>query len=352
MVQWHEEVSRRLEHEYIKSCTPHYTPLSSGANYYRSTSKDPRVNAEDYFSHHHHHHHGHGRPWSRRPSDMDSAGDAARRSRHRSHRSADYDYLSASRGDRMRSGLASSRGPSLSPRQASPSRSRARRLSLGTESVSQESDTSSEDSGRIPPQHTQRPVFSDIHHDRRRDSSPRHRNSKRSHSHDAVSTRKPKRDVFPDHPQRYHSGDTTYTTRRASWQKSDTSSSRSSGSTTYTDGNTHPKTRRPSAARVREYIIESPPPTRPRFYSRYTSGKDDDHVRDRGHSPSPEEKRGSHHQDRSRSFKDNLANPDYPRTEKRPPPVRSNAAMMYIPVSVAGESEYGRYARRPVVYER
>lgn len=188
MVQWHEEVSRRLEYDYWKRNTPRPSP-SFGAHYNYVNPNSP-IHNDGYFP----------RAQYRPPPHVDQ--DPPYR-RHRRRSSAEHPSISrkvqsafSPRSEARRPGFASPRAPSPP---ASPERRKSKTgkrfpfrspFNFGTDS-----DASSEDS-RSSPQ------------DRSKKRSGRHRklgveeSHARRHSHEAYS-RKPRRDLSPDYRRSY-----------------------------------------------------------------------------------------------------------------------------------------------------
>ena len=187
MVQWHEDVSRRLEYDYWKRNTPRPSP-SFGTHY-------NYVNPNDgYFSRTHY-----------RPApyvDQDSP-----RHRHRRHNSTDHPsrvhsaYFPPPEGHRP--GFASPRAPSPPSWSERPKPKKGKYFPFKNPfSFGSDSDASSENSASSAKDRKR--------HGRRRNLDVEEPHARR-HSHDAYS-RKPRRDISPDY--RHSSRDTPRHTRR------------------------------------------------------------------------------------------------------------------------------------------
>ncbi|KAJ5698109.1 hypothetical protein N7462_000114 [Penicillium macrosclerotiorum] len=203
MLQWHEGVSRRLEHDYVKRNVQRSSPPSAGSYHYHFSGKDPLPDEEDYFSNPSRH------AGSRRHENYDSD----RPSRHRSHRRrpSTENHMSSrrrpesayfARPDGGRSGVTSPR--TQSPRPDLPPRSRGRDRAGG---FSRPLNPDLEDMPDLEASdHSPR----DGHHEskskyrtRAHNLSPPPNSRARRHSHDAY-TRKPARDLSPAAPRRAH----------------------------------------------------------------------------------------------------------------------------------------------------
>ncbi|EPS31002.1 hypothetical protein PDE_05956 [Penicillium oxalicum 114-2] len=230
MLQWHEGVAKRLEHDYIKRNVQRASPPNFGPFHYHFSGKDPLPEEEDYFSHPPH------RTSSRRHKSS-TYYEADRPSRRKSYRRRDHsdsydeasrrpDSKSHARPDGGRSGMSSPRhrSPGPSPYADRPLRSRGRDHSAWHTSPlsgDREDATSSRPSPHSR-SHTHSHSYSYPPDVEVSDSPPRqpapdpmsrrrshhHHNLSpppdsrgRRHSHDAYM-RKPYRDVSPTAPRR------------------------------------------------------------------------------------------------------------------------------------------------------
>lgn len=187
MVQWHEEVSRRLEYDYWKRNTPRPSP--SFGTHYSYVSPDGPVPDDGYF------------PRARYRSPHVDPVPPHRRHRRRS--SAEYPTISRKvqsaffpYSERHRPGFASPRAPSPPPLSERPKSKAGKRFPfINPFRFGSDSDASSEDSRASP-------------RDRSRKRYGRDQNlgveasHARRHSHEAYF-RKPRRDLSPDHQPSY-----------------------------------------------------------------------------------------------------------------------------------------------------
>lgn len=187
MVQWHEEVSRRLEYDYWKRNTPRPSP-SFGTHYSYVSPNGPRPN-DGYF------------PRARYRSPH---GDPVPPHR-KHHRRSSAEHPSISRkvqsaffpySEGHRPGFASPRAPSPPPSSERPKSKTGKRFPfINPFHFESDFDASSEDSRSSP-------------HGRSRKRNGRHRNlgvetsHARRHSHEAYF-RKPRRDLSPDYRPSY-----------------------------------------------------------------------------------------------------------------------------------------------------
>ncbi|KAJ5481110.1 hypothetical protein N7539_007004 [Penicillium diatomitis] len=238
MLQWHEGVAKRLEHDYIKRNVHRASPPNFGPFHYHFSGKDPLPEEEDYFSHppqrtssRRHKssaHYDSDRPTSRRKSHRHKdSSDSHDESGHRS------DPRSRVRPDGGRSGVSSprTRSPGMSPYVDRPPRPRGRDysawhtspLSGEREDAASRPNPYSHSHGHshsysYPPDvdpsepSPRKPVPDSLSRHR----SHRHRNLSppvdsrgRRHSHDAY-TRKPYRDLSPSAPGRAYASQDLY----------------------------------------------------------------------------------------------------------------------------------------------
>ncbi|KAF7715904.1 Uncharacterized protein PECH_005759 [Penicillium ucsense] len=374
MLQWHEGVAKRLEHDYIKRNVHRASPPNFGPFHYHFSGKDPLPEEEDYFSH------PPQRTSSRRhksSAHYDSDRPTCRRKSHRhkdpsdshdesSHRS---DPRSRVRPDSGRSGVSSprTRSPGMSPYVDRPPRPRGRDysawhtspLSGEREDAASRPNPYSHSHGHshsysYPPDvdpsepSPRKPVPDSLSRHR----SHRHRNLSppvdsrgRRHSHDAY-TRKPYRDLSPSAPGRAYGSQDLYSTR--------SSKSRHEGRS---------YSRPPTSAdiRFREPMYDGPIPTPAPEPPQYTSMPPPRSVPRQRFNLEPEEGRrgsysggstgGSHPgsggsgSERPRSF----SGPGVPlRSSRRSSPVRSAAAKRYMPSGVIDEGVYSTHVPRRV----
>jgi hypothetical protein len=229
MVQWHEEVSRRLEHDYWKRNTPRPSP---GVFTYGYSPGDAHSN-EGYFSRTHY------------PTNHRRAAHSPRRNRHQRHGSAECPprrVQSASFQRRgHRSGFASPRAPSPPrwPDRSTESRSGSLHTLKTVFSLGAESDASSEDSP------SSRDRLSRKRNGRRNLGVP-HESRARPHSHEAYS-RKP-RETSPAHCRRHSHRDAYHSTHPRHLN--------SDRSTSYWPSTELPQ--RPTNARFQEFTFLDP----------------------------------------------------------------------------------------------
>ncbi|KAJ6169811.1 hypothetical protein N7485_007157 [Penicillium canescens] len=188
MLQWHEGVSRRLEHDYLKRHSKRASPPDFGTYHYHFSGKDPLPDEDDYFR-------TPRRSGSKRHSNMEPE-----RHGHRHHRRPSAEYpASMGRRPGVRSGYSTPRVSSPPPWPERPPRSRGRDhaafqshpLSPGSGEMPDVSDLSSDESRRKAEERA-----SKHRHRERRNLSPPSSNSARRHSHEAY-TRRPMRDLSP-----------------------------------------------------------------------------------------------------------------------------------------------------------
>jgi hypothetical protein len=209
MLQWHEGVSRRLEHDFVKRHTKRASPPDFGTYHYHFSGKDPLADEDDYFT----------RPPRRAESKRHSHAEPDRPSSHRHHRrnhSGEYPTFPGKRAGGNRPGFSTPRVSSPLPWGGDrPPRSRGRDratwyghpLSPGSAEMPAASDVSSDDSAR---KHGDHPG---THRRReRRHLSPPSNSNGRRHSHDAY-TRRPFRDDSPTSPHRHRRDHETHSSR-------------------------------------------------------------------------------------------------------------------------------------------
>lgn len=207
MLEWHEGVSRRLEHDYLKRHAKRASPPDFGSYHYHFSGKDPLPDEEDYFS----------RNPRRAGSKRHSYADPDRPSGHRNHRrshSGEYPIFSGKKSNRNRPGFSTPRVPSPPPWGGEhPHHPRDRAtwyshpLSPGAADMPDVSDISSDEryrnfGGRS---NTKK------HRERRHLSPPSESNARR-HSHEAY-IRRPFRDPSPTSPQRQRRGYESHSSR-------------------------------------------------------------------------------------------------------------------------------------------
>ena len=240
MLEWHEGVSRRLEHDYLKRHTKRASPPDFGTYHYHFSGKDPLPEEDDYFT----------RPPRRTGSKRHSHAEPDRPSSHRHHRrhhSGEYPPVSGHRTSGIRSGFSTPRVPSPPPWGDHPPRSRGRDQPTGYSHPSspgaeeaEHSDASTKEFHKPPERpNTQR------HRERRHLSPPSNSNARR-HSHDAY-TRRPFRDLSPG-PRRQR-------------RSHESHSSRSSRSHPETSPKHKDRSRsRTAGVKFREFIFGDPTP--------------------------------------------------------------------------------------------
>ncbi|OQD83099.1 hypothetical protein PENANT_c018G04350 [Penicillium antarcticum] len=241
MLQWHEGVSRRLEHDYLKRHSKRASPPDFATYHYHFSGKDPLPDEDDYFR-------TSRRSGSKRQSHVDPE-----RAGHRHRRpspSAEYPAFMGHRPG-VRSGYSTPRVSSPPPWPERPPRSRGRDhatfqshpLSPGTGEMPDVSDISSDETHRKSEERASK----HRHRERRNLSSPSS-SSARRHSHEAY-TRRPMRNLSPSAPRG----------QRRSHESHSSRSSRSSRSHPESSPRVHTKDRSRSRAgagvKFREFIF-------------------------------------------------------------------------------------------------
>ncbi|CAG8186575.1 unnamed protein product [Penicillium olsonii] len=205
MLEWHEGVSRRLEHDYLKRHTKRASPPDFGTYHYTFSGKDPLPEEDDYFS----------RAKPHASSKRNNRADPDRPSGHRHHRrhhSGEYPAESGHRQAKARSGFSTPRVSSPPPWGDHPRHSRGREqapgrshpLSPGAEEPEVFEPSSDELHTSEGRSHTTR------HRERRHLSPPSNSNARR-HSHEAY-TRRPFRDISPG-PRRHRRSHESHSSR-------------------------------------------------------------------------------------------------------------------------------------------
>ncbi|KAJ5782066.1 hypothetical protein N7457_003840 [Penicillium paradoxum] len=219
MLEWHEGVSRRLEHDYLKKHAKHASPPDFGTYHYHFSGKDPLPDEDDYFS----------KKSRRGASKRQTHVEPERPSGHRHHRrnySGEYPKFSSKRSGRTRPGFSTPRvsspppwGGERPPRSSGRDRTSgySHPLSPGTAEMPDPSDLSSDESFRKPG------YRANMHkHRQRRHLSPPPSSGARRHSHEAY-TRRPFRDPSPTSPRRERRSHESHSSRSSGKSHSETS---------------------------------------------------------------------------------------------------------------------------------
>ncbi|KAJ5096369.1 hypothetical protein NUU61_005725 [Penicillium alfredii] len=257
MLQWHEEVSRRLEYDYWKRRASRCSPPNFGAYHYHFSGKDPLPEEEDYFSRHSR------RAESRRQSHVEPDRPSRRRHHHR-RLSADHPTFTSrrpesvfvSRPDSVRSGYSSPRVPSPPPPPPPdrPPRSRGQNRTTWFGGLLSPDTADPQDAA------SDAPSAADAHEpeesEPRSSHRPRHLppappSRARRHSHDAY-TRRPARDLSPAAPRRERRSHESHGSR--SGKSHSDASSKAHASEDWSRS-------KPPGVKFREYIFGSTAPT-------------------------------------------------------------------------------------------
>ncbi|KAJ5325212.1 uncharacterized protein N7506_008314 [Penicillium brevicompactum] len=341
MLEWHEGVSRRLEHDYLKRHTKRASPPDFGTYHYHFSGKDPLPDEDDYFS----------KASRRTSSKQHSHAEPDRSSGHRHHRrhhSGQYPPVSGHRKSKARTGFSTPRVSSPPPWGDRPHRPRGRDqapgyghpLSPGTADEPEVFEASSDEF----PKSDERPKHH--RHREKRHLSPPSNGHARRHSHDAY-TRRPFRDLSPG-PQRQRRSHESHSSRSSkshpetSPRHKDRSRSRTAG-VKFRDFIFGDSAAAPAAPSPPLYRFHSPPPRAvPRHLDPYAA---DDTRRGSysGGSSGSRPSSGGSGSERPRSY--SSAGMHRPNNGWSSP--RTSAAKRYTPVP----EEYVP-SRRVPIYER
>lgn len=355
MLQWHEGVSRRLEHDYVKRNTHRSSPpnfTNFGAYHTHFSGKDPLADEEDYSAP------SPRRTGSRRHTQFQSDRPSWRR--HHNRRLSDEhppfngrrpEDAFVPRPDGGRSGVPSPRVSSPSGRAERPRRSRDRDratwygqpINPGMEDTPDIFDVSDRS------HHDEDPEPKYGHHPHNHKLSPPPNSRERRHSHDAY-TRKPARDLSPAAPRR----------RNEIHEARPPKANKSNFDKTHRNGD-RARSRTPGV-KFREYIFDGPipapapsppqytqpspppPPPPPRAVPRHLYNNEtytgEDTRRGSYNGASAGGSRpgsGGSGSERPRSYS---SAGFHPRSSRWTSPVRSSAAKRYIPTSMAEDAPY------------
>lgn len=350
MVQWHEGVCRRLEHDFNKRNIHQDSPPNFGAyHHYHFSGKDPLPDEEDYFAQ------TPRRSDSRRHSHYEPDRSSTRRHHHR-RLSAEYPTSSSRRHhpgfvphpDGGRSSVPSPRDPSPTGFAERSRRTRGRDWPSGyardAEDVPDDMEFSDSSMRREDPDIRAR------HRSRHHNLSPPTDSRARRHSHDAY-IRKPARELSPSPKKRYESYD-----RRPPKPSKSTSGRRREAEARSRS--------RPAGPKFREFIFDPthspapvpdppqyaapPPPPRGPPRHRYDAYLADEGRRGSysgGSTGGSRPNSGGSGSERPRSYSSAGL---YPRSNRRPSPLRTSAAKRYTPTRVAEDSGYIHSPRRAI----